>query len=145
MLLNVQNLQTEFRTPEGAVRAVDSLSFSVCAGETVALLGESGCGKSVTAFSILRLRRNRPPASPGEVRFEGRDLLSLGKRELRAIRGNEISIIFQEPMTSLNPVLTIGRQIGETVQLHEGVSRGKARARATEMLTWSGFQTRRGD
>jgi peptide/nickel transport system ATP-binding protein len=138
-LLDVQNLHTEFRTQEGAVRAVNGLSFSVRAGETVALLGESGCGKSVTAFSILRLLKEPPARIAGEVRFEGRDLLSLGKRELRAIRGNEISMIFQEPMTSLNPVLTTGRQIGETVRLHEGVSRGEARARAAEMLAMVGI------
>jgi peptide/nickel transport system ATP-binding protein len=138
-LLEVRNLQTEFRTPEGAVRAVNGLSFSVRAGETVALLGESGCGKSVTAFSILRLLKEPPARIAGEVRFEGRDLLSLGKRELRAIRGNQISIIFQEPMTSLNPVLTAGRQIGETVRLHEGASRGEARARAAEMLAMVGI------
>ena len=139
VLLEVQDLQTEFRTPDGVVRAVDSVSFLVSAGETVALLGESGCGKSVTAFSILRLLREPPAHIMGRVRFGGRDLLSLEKRELRTIRGNEISMIFQEPMTSLNPVLTIGRQIGETVQLHEGVSRSAARARAIEMLTMVGI------
>lgn len=138
-LLDVRNLQTEFRTREGVVRAVNGLSFSVRAGETVALLGESGCGKSVTAFSILRLLKEPPARIAGEVRFEGRDLLSLGKGELRAIRGNQISIVFQEPMTSLNPVLSAGRQIGETVRLHEGASRSEARARAAEMLAMVGI------
>jgi peptide/nickel transport system ATP-binding protein len=137
-LLDVQNLKTEFWTPEGAIRAVDRLSFVVCPGETVALLGESGCGKSVTALSILRLLKEPPARISGAVRFEGRDLLSLRKRELRAIRGNEISMIFQEPMTSLNPVLSIGRQIGETVRLHESVSRTEARDRAAEMLVMVG-------
>jgi peptide/nickel transport system ATP-binding protein len=139
MLLDVRNLQTDFRTPEGAVRAVDGLSFSVGAGETVALLGESGCGKTVTAFSILRLLKEPPARISGDVRFEGRNLLSFGKRELQAVRGNEISMIFQEPMTSLNPVLTIGRQIGETLRLHEGISRGEARGRGAEMLAMVGI------
>jgi peptide/nickel transport system ATP-binding protein len=139
MLLDVRNLQTDFRTPEGAVRAVDGLSFSVGAGETVALLGESGCGKTVTAFSILRLLKEPPARISGDVRFEGRNLLSFGKRELQAVRGNEISMIFQEPVTSLNPVLTIGRQIGETLRLHEGISRGEARGRGAEMLAMVGI------
>jgi peptide/nickel transport system ATP-binding protein len=139
MLLDVRNLQTDFRTPEGAVRAVDGLSFSVGAGETVALLGESGCGKTVTAFSILRLLKEPPARISGDVRFEGRNLLSFGKRELQAVRGNEISMIFQEPMTSLNPVLTIGRQMGETLRLHEGISRGEARGRGAEMLAMVGI------
>ena len=144
-LLDVHNLQTEFRTPEGTVRAVDGLSFSIGAGETVALLGESGCGKSVTAFSILRLLKEPPARVMGEVRFERRNLLSLKKRDLRAIRGNEISMIFQEPMTSLNPVLTTGRQIGETVRLHEGVSRREARGARPKCSPWSEFRTRPGE
>jgi peptide/nickel transport system ATP-binding protein len=138
-LLDVRDLKTEFRTPEGTVHAVDGLSFFVQAGETVAILGESGCGKSVTALSILRLLKGPPARISGSAHFGGRDLLSLGKRELRAIRGKDISMIFQEPMTSLNPVLSIGRQVGETVRLHEGASRSEARKRATEMLSMVGI------
>src|SRR6202048_4945472 len=103
-LLEVENLRTHFRTPEGINRAVD---------------GESGCGKSVTAMSLLRLIPEPPGKIAGSVRFQGKDLLQLSDREMRAIRGNDISMIFQEPMTSLNPVLTVGRQIGETLRMHQ--------------------------
>ena len=121
-LLEVDNLQTHFRTPDGGVnRAVDGLSFSVEAGQTVAIVGESGCGKSVTSMSILRLIPEPPGKIAGQIRFNGRNLLDLSDREMRAIRGNEISMIFQEPMTSLNPVLTIGAQIGEALRLHQGL------------------------
>src|SRR3954462_9452827 len=115
-LLEVENLQTHFRTPDGINRAVDGVSFSVEEGETLAVVGESGCGKSVTANSILRLIPEPPGKVAGRILFEGRDLLALPDRAMRQIRGNEISMIFQEPMTSLNPVLTIGRQLGETVR-----------------------------
>jgi peptide/nickel transport system ATP-binding protein len=138
-LLEVENLQTHFRTPDGINRAVDGVSFHVEAGETVAIVGESGCGKSVTANSILRLIPETIGRSIGAIRFEGRDLLRLSPREMRAIRGNEISMIFQEPMTSLNPVLTVGRQIGETLRLHQGVSAKAAEERAIEMLTLVGI------
>ena len=139
-LLDVRNLQTHFRTPDGGVnRAVDGLSFQVEAGETVAIVGESGCGKSVTSLSILRLVQEPPGRIAGEILFQGRDLLTLSHREMRAIRGNEISMIFQEPMTSLNPVLTVGRQIGETLMLHQGLSRSAAEAKAIEMLTLVGI------
>ncbi|MXP61939.1 ABC transporter ATP-binding protein [Roseomonas sp. M0104] len=139
-LLEVENLQTHFRTPDGGVnRAVDGLSFSVEAGETVAIVGESGCGKSVTSMSILRLIPEPPGKIAGAIRFNGRDLLKLSDREMRAIRGNEISMIFQEPMTSLNPVLTIGQQIGEALRLHQGMSRSQAEAKAVEMLTLVGI------
>ncbi|MFN7634746.1 MAG: ABC transporter ATP-binding protein [Acetobacteraceae bacterium] len=139
-LLDVRNLQTHFRTPDGGVnRAVDGLSFQVQAGETVAIVGESGCGKSVTSLSILRLVQEPPGRIAGEILFQGRDLLTLSHREMRAIRGNEISMIFQEPMTSLNPVLTVGRQIGETLMLHQGLSRSAAEAKAIEMLTLVGI------
>jgi peptide/nickel transport system ATP-binding protein len=114
-LLEVDNLQTHFRTPDGINRAVDGVSFEVNAGETLAIVGESGCGKSVTAMSILRLIPEPPGKIAGQVRFNGRNLLAMSDREMRAIRGNDISMIFQEPMTSLNPVLTVGRQIGETL------------------------------
>jgi len=139
-LLEVENLQTHFRTPDGGVnRAVDGLSFSVEAGETVAIVGESGCGKSVTSMSILRLIPEPPGKIAGSVRFNGKDLLKLSDREMRTIRGNEISMIFQEPMTSLNPVLTIGQQIGEALRLHQGMSKGQAEAKAVEMLTLVGI------
>src|ERR1041384_2176118 len=114
-LLEVESLQTHFRTPDGVNRAVDGVSFSVDAGETLAVVGESGCGKSVTAMSILRLIPEPPGKIAGQIRFQGRNLLDCSDREMRQIRGNDISMIFQEPMTSLNPVLTVGRQIGETL------------------------------
>ncbi|HYZ31523.1 MAG TPA: ABC transporter ATP-binding protein [Crenalkalicoccus sp.] len=138
-LLEIENLQTHFRTPDGVNRAVDGLSFQVEAGETLAVVGESGCGKSVTAMSVLRLIPEPPGRMAGSIRFEGRDLLKLSDREMRHIRGNEISMIFQEPMTSLNPVLTVGRQIGETLRLHQGLSAREAEARAVEMLTLVGI------
>jgi peptide/nickel transport system ATP-binding protein len=134
-LLEVAGLKTWFYTRDGVVRAVDGVSFKVLAGETLAIVGESGCGKSVTALSLLRL----VPAPPGrivagEVRFAGRNLLEFSEAEMREVRGNEISMIFQEPMTSLNPVLTIGRQIAETLMLHEHLGRIRATRRAIEML-----------
>ena len=138
-LLSVQNLQTHFATPTGVVRAVDGVSFDVGAGETVAIVGESGCGKSVTSMSILRLIQEPPGRIGGKILFEGTDLLTLSEQAMRRLRGNAISMIFQEPMTSLNPVLTIGRQIGESVRLHEGASASQAEARAVEMLTLVGI------
>ena len=134
-LLEVEGLKTWFYTRDGVVRAVDGVSFSVHPGETVAMVGESGCGKSVTSLSILRLIASPPGRIiAGRITFEGRDLLALPEEEMRKVRGNEISMIFQEPMTSLNPVLTIGHQIAETLALHRGLSRGDAMARAIEML-----------
>ncbi len=138
-LLEVENLQTHFRTPDGINRSVDGLSFSVEAGETVAIVGESGCGKSVTANSILRLIPEPPGRISGAIRFAGRDLLKLSDREMRAIRGNDISMIFQEPMTSLNPVLTVGRQLGETLRLHQRLDRKAAEERGIEMLRLVGI------
>jgi peptide/nickel transport system ATP-binding protein len=138
-LLEVENLQTHFRTPDGVNRAVDGVSFEVGQGETLAIVGESGCGKSVTANSILRLIPEPPGRIAGSIRFEGTDLLKLEEAAMRDIRGNEISMIFQEPMTSLNPVLTIGRQLRETIQLHEGLDRNAAEKRAVEMLTLVGI------
>ena len=138
-LLEVENLQTHFRTPDGVNRAVDGVSFHVEAGETLAIVGESGCGKSVTAMSILRLIPEPPGRIAGAIRFQGRNLLDLSDREMRQIRGNEISMIFQEPMTSLNPVLTVGRQIGETLRLHQGLSKQQAEAKAIEMLQLVGI------
>ena len=138
-LLEVQNLQTHFGTIDGVVRAVEGVSFHINAGETLGVVGESGCGKSVTAMSILRLIQEPPGKIAGKILFQGRDLLELSEPEMQAIRGKDISMIFQEPMTSLNPVLTVGRQIGETVMLHEGVSARDAEQRAIEMLTLVGI------
>jgi peptide/nickel transport system ATP-binding protein len=134
-VLEIDNLKTHFFTRDGIVRAVDGVSFSVAQGETLAVVGESGCGKSVTSLSIMRLIASPPGRIvDGSIRFQGKDLLALSEREMRDIRGNDISMIFQEPMTSLNPVLSIGRQITETLTLHQGLDRGAAEARATEML-----------
>ena len=134
-LLEIDELRTHFDTLAGTVRSVDGVSYRLNAGETLGIVGESGCGKSVTALSILRLLPS-PPArfAGGAIRFRGIDLLSLPEREMRDIRGNRISMIFQEPMTSLNPVLTVGRQIAETVMLHQGLGRREAWSRAVEML-----------
>jgi peptide/nickel transport system ATP-binding protein len=134
-LLQVQDLQTHFFTRDGVVRAVDGVSFSIAAGETLAVVGESGCGKSVTSLSILRLIASPPGCIVGgKVLFEGRDLLALSEHEMRAVRGDAISMIFQEPMTSLNPALTIGRQIAESLVLHRGLSQSNALAKSVEML-----------
>jgi len=134
-LLRVENLKTHFHTRDGIVRAVDGVSFEVNAGETLAIVGESGCGKSVTSMSILRLLP-MPPAriAEGRIEFDGRNLLELSEPEMRKVRGNAISMIFQEPMTSLNPVLTVGRQIAETLVLHRGLTQAEAMARAVDAL-----------
>ena len=134
-ILDIADLRTWFFTRDGVVRAVDGVSFHVFPGETLAIVGESGCGKSVTALSILRLIPSPPGRIvSGAIRFAGRDLLGLGEAEMRQVRGNEISIIFQEPMTSLNPVLTIGRQIAETLTLHQGLDHKAALDKAVDML-----------
>jgi peptide/nickel transport system ATP-binding protein len=139
-LLEIDALRTHFHTRDGTVRAVDGVSFSVYPGETLAVVGESGCGKSVTALSILRLIASPPGRTTAQkLRFEGLDLLTLPEAGMRKVRGNAISMIFQEPMTSLNPVLTIGRQIGETLTLHRGLSASNAAARAIEMLKLVGI------
>jgi ABC-type dipeptide/oligopeptide/nickel transport system ATPase component len=132
-LLEVQHLSVTFDTPGGQVAAVDDVSFSIARGETLGLVGESGSGKSVTAFSILRLLQPPGRIVGGHVLFEGRDLLALPEREMRAIRGAGISLIFQEPMTALNPVMTVGDQIAEALTVH-GRRRAEARARAVELL-----------
>jgi peptide/nickel transport system ATP-binding protein len=137
-LLRVENLRTHFGTRDGVVRAVEGLSFHIDAGETVAVVGESGCGKSVAAMSILRLIDEPPGRVVGRITLQDRDLLSLSEPEMRRIRGKDISMIFQEPMTSLNPVLTVGGQIGETLRLHEGLSAREAEHRAVEMLSLVG-------
>jgi peptide/nickel transport system ATP-binding protein len=138
-LLEVENLQTHFRTPDGVTRAVDGVSFAVEHGETVAIVGESGCGKSVTASSILRLIPQPPGKIAGHIRFDGTDLLSLSEGAMRNIRGNRISMVFQEPMTSLNPVLTIGGQIAETLRMHQRLGRKAVWERAVEMLNLVGI------
>src|SRR5262245_8386242 len=138
-LLEVENLQTHFRTPDGVNRAVDGVSFHLDEGETLAVVGESGCGKSVTANSILRLIPEPPGKIAGAIRFQGTDLLKLPDRAMRDIRGNDISMIFQEPMTSLNPVLTVGRQLGETLRLHQGLDKRAADARSIERLALVGI------
>jgi oligopeptide/dipeptide ABC transporter ATP-binding protein len=134
-LLDIQDLHTHFHTTDGVVRAVDGVSFKLEEGETLGLVGESGCGKSVTALSVLRLIP-RPPGeiSGGPLLFRGENLLAKSEKEMRKIRGNAISMIFQEPMTSLNPVFTCGFQIMEAIQLHQKLDRARARERAIEML-----------
>ena len=138
-LLEIENLQTHFRTPDGVNRAVDGLSLAIEAGQTLAIVGESGCGKSVTAMSVLRLIPEPPGRIAGRITFDGRDLLRLSDAEMRDIRGNDISMIFQEPMTSLNPVLTVGRQIREPLRLHQRLDRAGAEKRAVEMLALVGI------
>ena len=134
-VLDVKGLQTVFFTSSGLFKAVDDVSFSVRRGETLAIVGESGCGKSVTALSVMRLVPN-PPGKivGGSIVLEGTDLLGLDETEMRQIRGNRISMIFQEPMTSLNPVMRIGDQITEAVRLHRSMSRKQAWTQAVEML-----------
>ena len=134
-LLDVRNLHTEFRTGAGVVRAVDGVSYSVDPGEIVAIVGESGSGKSVGALSVLRLIPNPPGRiTAGEVIFNGRNLLDLSEEQMREVRGGDIGMVFQEPMTSLNPVLTIGRQITETLEQHRGADPATAHRRAVELL-----------
>ncbi|HEY5219404.1 MAG TPA: ABC transporter ATP-binding protein, partial [Gemmatimonadaceae bacterium] len=134
-LLAIENLRTYFHTAAGVARAVDGLSLNVAAGETVGVVGESGCGKSVTALSILRLIA--PPGrieTGSSIRFEGRDLLTLDEPSIRAIRGNRVAMIFQEPMTALNPVFTVGDQVAEVARIHDRASRADAWRRAVAML-----------
>jgi oligopeptide/dipeptide ABC transporter ATP-binding protein len=134
-VLEIENLKTHFFTAGGVVRAVDGVSYAVRGGETLGVVGESGCGKSVTALSVLRLVASPPGRIvDGAIRFAGRNLLDLTEREMEAIRGNDISMIFQEPMTSLNPLMTVGRQVSEAIALHQGLSRREAFDQAVEML-----------
>jgi peptide/nickel transport system ATP-binding protein len=135
-LLQVRDLRTSFFTSDGEVRAVDGVTFDIQEGQTIGLVGESGCGKSVTALSIIQLLpRGTGRIVAGETSYRGKNLARLPEDQMRRIRGNEISMIFQEPMTSLNPVITVGDQIAETVRLHQGAGRREARDRAVEMLT----------
>src|SRR5947208_14539097 len=133
-LLEVKNLATHFPTREGLVRAVDGVSFYLDRGELLGLVGESGCGKSMTALSVMRLVPPPGKITAGEILFAGRNLLQLSNREMRDVRGNDIAMIFQDPMTSLNPVFTVGEQIAEALRLHRGLSRRDARAGAVSAM-----------
>jgi oligopeptide/dipeptide ABC transporter ATP-binding protein len=139
-LLEVDNLKTHFFTSDGVVKAVDGISYSLDEGETLAVVGESGCGKSVSALSLMRLVAD-PPGKivDGRVVFEGQDLLQVDDAEMRSIRGNRMAMVFQEPMTSLNPVLTIGRQVTETLELHQNMNKSQARERAEELIRLVGI------
>ncbi|MBI2711582.1 MAG: ABC transporter ATP-binding protein [Bdellovibrio sp.] len=139
-VLDVKNLSTSFFTDAGEIKAVDDVSFSIYKGKTLGIVGESGCGKSVTSLSIMRLIPS-PPGKivGGQILYGGRNLVDLSSEEMRKIRGNEISMIFQEPMTSLNPVFTVGNQIAEAVILHQKLSRKEARNKAIEMLKLVGI------
>ena len=133
-LLDIRDLSVSFRTDRGTVRAVQGVSLHVRPGETLAIVGESGSGKSVTALSILRLLGDAGSVDAGSIRFDGKDLLALDDDAIRDIRGDRIAMIFQEPMSSLNPVLTVGKQVAEPIRLHRGVSWKEAYARAAELL-----------
>jgi oligopeptide transport system ATP-binding protein len=139
LLLDVIDLETTFNTSEGVVRAVDRVSFNLRQGEVLGLVGESGCGKSVSALSVMRLLSSPPARVRGSVMFQGRDLLQLSEAEMRRVRGDQIAMIFQDPMVSLNPVLTIGAQLVEGIQLHLGLGRSAARRRAADLLELVGI------
>jgi oligopeptide/dipeptide ABC transporter ATP-binding protein len=138
-LLSVQDLEVRFKTDRGIVYAVNGISFDISAGETLGIVGESGCGKSVTSLALLGILAGNGKVTGGRAMFGGRDLLQLDDSELRSVRGREIAMIFQDPMTSLNPVLTIGRQIREALEAHFGMDRKQADARATELLDHVGI------
>jgi ABC-type microcin C transport system duplicated ATPase subunit YejF len=138
-LLEVSGLHTSFATRDGIVRAVDGISFTVDRGEIMGLVGESGCGKSVTSLSIMRLVPPPGRIEAGTVLFEGRDLLTLRSEQMRSIRGQQLAMIFQQPTSSLNPVWDVGRQIGETLEIHRGMRRKDARKRALELLQLVGI------
>ena len=140
LLLDVQGLKTEFKTPEGTVHAVNGVSFGLKEGETLGVVGESGCGKSVTVLSVLQLIASPPgKIMAGKAMFFGNDLLDMSNEEIRHVRGAQIGMVFQDPMTSLNPVLTIGRQLEEPLELHLGMTRDQARRRAAELLELVGL------
>ena len=139
-LLDIKNLQTHFFTEDGVVKAVDGVTYDLQEGETLALVGESGCGKSVSALSILRLIPNPPGLIVGgTVEFEGEDLLQMSEEQMRKVRGNRIAMVFQEPMTSLNPVLTIGRQLTESLELHRGLTKEQGKEEAGRLLELVGI------
>lgn len=138
-LLHVKDLKTHFQTYAGTVKAVDGVSFDVAPGEALAIVGESGCGKSVTALSVMRLLPPNGHIVQGEIQFDGRNLADLSEAEMQRVRGNEISMIFQDPMTSLNPVLTVRTQISETLQLHQKMSKAAAHKRSVELLDMVGI------
>jgi oligopeptide/dipeptide ABC transporter ATP-binding protein len=139
-LLEIRDLRTHFHTEEGVVRAVDGVSLAIARGETLGVVGESGCGKSVTAMSILQLNPVPPTAyAGGQILFRGQDLLALPEAGLRKVRGNEIAMIFQEPMTSLNPVYSVGAQVQEVLELHKGLGAAEARARTVELFRQVGI------
>ena len=133
-ILSVENLTIQFAGYDRSVVAVNDLSFSVAAGETLGIVGESGCGKSVTSLAIMRLLSKTARVKSGRIQFGGRDLLTLSEKEMRRLRGNKLSMIFQEPMTSLNPVFTVGRQISESIELHQSKSRSQALKDAQQLL-----------
>lgn len=139
-LLSVRNLKTYFYTEDGVMPSVDGVDFELSAGETLAIVGESGCGKSVTSLSIMGLVQC-PPGKivDGEILYKGQDLLKMNKKEMRAIRGNEISMIFQEPMTSLNPVFTVGQQIMDSFRIHQKLGKKEAREKTIEMIRMVGI------
>ena len=143
-LLEVKDLKTYFYTDNGVVKSVDGVSFHVKKGETLGIVGESGCGKSITSLSIMQLVET-PPGKivNGEILYEGENLLKKDKIEMRKIRGSQIAMIFQEPMTSLNPVFTVGQQITEALKIHMGLDKNEAKKRAIEMLNLVGFLCRR--
>ncbi|HCX79600.1 MAG TPA: peptide ABC transporter ATP-binding protein, partial [Firmicutes bacterium] len=139
VLLTVKDLKTYFHTAKGIIPAVDGVDFSVSQGETLGLVGESGCGKSVTALSIMGLVPSPPGEIRGQILFDNQDVLSLSEREMRRLRGNEMAMIFQEPMSALNPVLTIGDQIGEAIRLHQDIKDRDVEERTIDMLQLVGI------
>ena len=142
-LLEVRDLRTHFASNQGTVRAVDGVTFDLGAGETLGIVGESGCGKSVTALSLMGLISEPPGSVTGSVTFDGRDILQMGRRELRKIRGHSLAMIFQDPMSSLNPLLTVGRQVSEPLQVHLGMDAASARQRSIELLELVGIPSPR--
>jgi oligopeptide transport system ATP-binding protein len=142
-LLEVRDLKTHFFTREGVVKAVNGISYTLNQGEAMGLVGESGCGKSISALSLIRLIPSPGRIVEGQVIFNGRDILKLSDRDIRSIRGNDIAMIFQDPMSSLNPVLTVGRQISEALEKHKGMSRSAAKRRTIELLELVGIPSAR--